>query len=208
MPARSIIYVDGFNLYYGAVRGTTHKWLNLQQLFERLRPHDCIQRIYYFTAEVTGPHAVNQRAYLRALATNPLVQILFGKFKRKQLTCRVVGCDYARTRVFSAVEEKRTDVNIATQMLSDAFRDQAERLILVSGDSDLVPAVNMIKSEFPKKQVIVYVPARNPIRGAAAELRTAADKHKTLPMTLVRVSQFPATLPDGTGGSIDKPPDW
>jgi hypothetical protein len=38
MTRRSIIYVDGFNLYYGAVRGGPHKWLDLQKYFTMLRP--------------------------------------------------------------------------------------------------------------------------------------------------------------------------
>lgn len=45
---RSIIYVDGFNFYYGAVRGTSHKWLNLERLFERLHPDDEIQVFHRF----------------------------------------------------------------------------------------------------------------------------------------------------------------
>jgi hypothetical protein len=45
--ARSIIYIDGFNFYYGAIKGGPHKWLNLDSLFTRLRQADQIQRIYY-----------------------------------------------------------------------------------------------------------------------------------------------------------------
>ena len=40
MSARSIIYVDGMNLYFGMVKGTPYRWLDLQRMFERLRPGD------------------------------------------------------------------------------------------------------------------------------------------------------------------------
>jgi len=99
-------------------------------------------------------------------------------------------------------------VNIALRLLDDALHDRVDRLVLVSGDSDLVPAVELVKANCPQKQVIVYVPSRDRVRGAATELRTAADKHRTFPQELLRVSQFPAQVPDGRGGWIGKPPSW
>ena len=80
--------------------------------------------------------------------------------------------------------------------------------VLVSGDSDLVPAVDWIKTVAPSKQVIVYVPTRHPLRGAAVELRAAADKARNLPLELLRHSQFPQKIPDGSGGYLTKPSDW
>jgi uncharacterized LabA/DUF88 family protein len=110
--------------------------------------------------------------------------------------------------MFLATEEKRTDVNIAIQMIDDAHRNRTDRFIVVSGDSDLVPAVDLVKTRYPDKAVIVYVPSRHPKRGAATELRAAADKSKTLPMTLVKRSQFPPLISDGRGGTIRKPDSW
>ena len=54
---RSIVYIDGFNLYYGAVKDGPNKWLNLDRYFRMLLPNDDIQRIRYFTAKITGSHA-------------------------------------------------------------------------------------------------------------------------------------------------------
>jgi len=71
MLPRTIVYIDGFNLYYGAVRGSAFKWLNLQRLFQLLRPDDNILKIHYFTALVDGPTRPNQKVYLRALGTLP-----------------------------------------------------------------------------------------------------------------------------------------
>jgi uncharacterized LabA/DUF88 family protein len=105
-------------------------------------------------------------------------------------------------------EEKRTDVNIAVYMLDDAYQELAERFIVVSGDSDLVPAVTMLKTRFPDKEVIVYVPARSRVRGAAVELRAVADKDRTLPLEKLQHCQFPVRVPDGGGGVIVKPASW
>lgn len=120
----------------------------------------------------------------------------------------MAGCTHAGSRFFPAEEEKRTDVNIGVHMLNDVYQDVCDRLVLVSGDSDLVPAVHMVKARFPDKQVIVYVPARNPVRGAAVELRSAADKDRLLPLQLLPKAQFAAQVPDGAGGILTKPSSW
>lgn len=207
---RTIVYVDGFNLYYGAVRGTPYKWLDLQKYFQLIRQHDDIQAIRYFTAWVMGPTLPNQQTFLAALEQRPLIQIVLGNFKQKRIKCTFAQCTLTTPpeRFFDRYEEKRTDVNIAVYMLDDAYRDACDKFVLVSGDSDLVPAVRMIRHRFPQKQIIVYVPAQNPQRGAAVELRSAAHKHKLLPLNLLAHAQFPQQIPDGSGGFIVKPSTW
>ncbi|MEX2119778.1 MAG: NYN domain-containing protein [Pirellulales bacterium] len=205
---RSTIYIDGFNLYYGVIKGGPYKWLNLQRYFERLRPDDDIQVIRYFTAMISGPELADQETYLKALETLPLMRIILGKFKTRNVLCRLPACTFAGDKLFQAPEEKRTDVNIAISMLDDAYQGLAERMIVVSGDSDLVPALNIVRARFPKIELIVYVPALNPTRGAAVELRAAADRNRILPLALLPLSQFPVAIPDGSGGVIKKPPGW
>lgn len=207
MKTRTIVYVDGFNLYYGAIKGGTDKWLNLDAYFSAIRRADRLERVYYFTALVEGPKAINQRAYLRALSTTPRVSVVLGKFKLKDVDCRVIGCCHDGKRRFSVPAEKRTDVHIALQMLEDAYEDRADLFVVVSGDSDLVPAVHRVRNRFPDKRVTVYVPARDPDRSAAVELRSAANKHRDLPLVMLGRSQFPPTLQDGSG-EITKPRDW
>ena len=208
MFKRSIIYIDGFNLFYGALKGTKYKWLNLERYFTLLRQDDSIQEIKYFTAMLDGPKKLKQEIYLLALETLPKVTIYFGKFKTKKVNCTINNCTYSGDRLFNVPEEKRTDVNIAIHMLNDALLNKCERLVLVSGDSDLVPALNMIKNVIPKKEIIVYIPARSVVRGAAVELRSLADKHRMLPNNLLAKAQFPQKIPDGMGGVITKPAKW
>lgn len=205
---RMNVYIDGFNLYYGALRGGPNKWLNLQDYFTRLRQADSIEQIYYFSALVTGNSRAKQETYLKALATLPKVNVVLGRFKQKQVFCTVAPCTHSGHRIFQMPEEKHTDVNIAVQMLDDAYQGACEGMILVSGDSDLVPGVNRVKLRYPNIQVHVYVPTRNATRGAAVELRSTADRNRNLPLDLLRVCQFSQQVPDGAGGMISKPGTW
>src|SRR3712207_5989979 len=82
---RTNVYVDGFNLYYGALKGTPYKWLNLAALCRILLPRDRIGRIRYFTAPVNdrpnSPGTVfRQDIYLPALATIPDLSVHLGRF--------------------------------------------------------------------------------------------------------------------------------
>lgn len=205
---KTVVYIDGFNLYYGAIKGTAHKWLNLESYFTRLLPHDEVVAVKYFSAPVNGAPGVRQSAYLLALDTLPLVSVVLGKFKKKTATCLVSACSFSGDRRYQTSEEKRTDVNIAVHLLDDAYQDVAEKLVIVSGDSDLIPPIQMIRLRFPTKKIVVYVPANSPIRGAAVELRSAAHANRTLPENLLSRSQFPASVPDGSGGFIAKPLGW
>ena len=146
---RTNVYIDGFNLYYGAMKGTRSKWLDLESLFTRLRSDDEIQTIYYFTALVAGSHRQSQMTYLRALETLSCVTVVLGHFKTKTVNCSVRDCTFKGDRRFKVPEEKRTDVQIAIAMVNHAWQDDCDRYVLVSGDSDLVPAVNTVKPGFP-----------------------------------------------------------
>jgi hypothetical protein len=87
---RTFVYVDGFNLYYGAVKGTPYKWLNIVELAKRVLPASCsVERVKYFTARVSGADDPDtpkrQHAYLSALKTLPEVDILYGRFLAKTI---------------------------------------------------------------------------------------------------------------------------
>ena len=62
---------------------------------------------------------------------------------------------------FTKPEEKRTDVNIATHLVGDCALNNVDKLVLVSADSDLVPPLEYIKSNFPNKKIKVYFPPTN-----------------------------------------------
>ena len=207
MTKKSIIYIDGFNLYYGALKDTSFKWLDLTLYFNRLRQDDDIQNIKYFTAKVNGSKGKRQEHYLAALRNSPQVEIIYGKFKEKNVQCLVPGCTH-HNRFFKVPEEKRTDVNIGIHMIRDAMQTDVKRFVLVSGDSDLVPVLEMVRKIDENNKISVYVPARNDIRGAAKELRDMADKHRTLPNDLIEKCQFPGVIYLQRGKTIEKPTEW
>ncbi len=201
------IYIDGFNLYYRCLRPLGMQWLNLEAFFRRLRKDDAIQQIYYFTAPMQGTMTVPHATYLRALGTLPLVRIIHGVFQTQWLNCEVGPCTHAGIRSFVYLQEKRTDVNIALQMLDDAVhQEDLETLVLVSGDSDLVPAVRRVREL--AKSVYLYVPCDTETNlSCANELRGVAYMSKNLPLKYLDRAQFTNPIADPAGNfNID--PNW
>jgi len=81
----SFVYVDGFNLYYGAVKGTPYKWLDISRMVQLLLPRNQVLKIKYFTAKVHSrpqdpAQPLRQQIYLRALRTIPNLEIILGHF--------------------------------------------------------------------------------------------------------------------------------
>ena len=204
---RTIFYIDGFNFYYGSVRQTPYKWLNLEELCLKLRPDDDLRSVKYFTSRVGGSAGKRQAAFLKALSTCRRVEIIYGQFKTKKITCRHPSCTFNGSRVFSGTEEKRTDVNIAISMVDDAYRETCDHIVLVSGDSDLVPAIQLVLRRFPRLKVFVYVPGRRGVVRRADQLRQAAGNAVDVPANLVASCQFPDTILSGST-EIAKPDTW
>ena len=80
---RTRVYIDGFNLYYGCLKGTPYRWLDLTALCRACLPKNRIDLVRYFTARISprpnDPNqAMRQQTYLRALATDPLVEVHLG----------------------------------------------------------------------------------------------------------------------------------
>ncbi len=125
------VYIDGFNLYYRALKDTPFRWLDLRKLAETLSPQDDIRRICYFTARLdVRPGNPNQPrrqlVYLRALETLPGFEAYYGVFrsgvKRRPLAEPVPGLP---THVLVRdSEEKGSDVNLATRLLVDGFNGE------------------------------------------------------------------------------------
>ena len=76
MRPRTFVYVDGFNFYYGCIRRTPYRWLDLFRFCQAILPKNEIETVKYFTAIVQptsgdNTKSVRQKTYLRALATIP-----------------------------------------------------------------------------------------------------------------------------------------
>lgn len=207
---RTIAYVDGFNLYFGALRKTPHRWLNLQRLIElHSMPHNRLIGIKYFTAKLNprpnDPDApARQATYLRALGTLPNIEITLGHFLTKNVRMLLANPAPGQSPTVEVVktEEKGSDVNLAVQLLHDAHLDRFDCAIVVSGDSDLLMPVKIVRNEL-KKVVGVLNPQRHPCR----VLEANATFYKHLRPNFVAAAQFPNTLSDARG-TFTKPAAW
>ncbi|MDB6077892.1 MAG: hypothetical protein JWO82_1639 [Akkermansiaceae bacterium] len=204
------VYVDGFNLYYGSLKGSDNKWLNLQGVFEDLMPGFEIKRIRYFTARVKArpddpQAAVRQGAYLRALDTLPKVSVHLGQFA--VTTTRMALADETvvpRTVEVIKTEEKGSDVNLAAHLLLDAFRDDADIYLVASNDSDLTEPLRMVREELNKHVGI----AKTHARMSKSLLRCKPDFTRDIRDGLLRSNQFEDIITDDRGMKIHKPNDW
>lgn len=203
------VYVDGFNLYYRAVRGTPYKWLDLGALSRQLVPRQVINRIRYFTARVDGRDdpggPQRQDTYLRALATVPGVTIHYGKFRTRKIRRPLAGDSAHFVEVFDT-EEKRSDVNLATLLLVDCFNDDFEQALVITNDSDLALPIDIMARQF-HRPVGVVNPNVDTRQQAPQELTKAASFVRRLRLRALETSQLPDPV-IGPKGLIRKPPGW
>ena len=204
--SRVTAYIDGFNLYFGlkSKGWKRHYWLDVVGLARSLlKPGQTLQAVHYFTARIRlagNNHADMQRQadYLDALATLPPLTIHFGHYLPKDRKCR--RCD----NVWTDYEEKMTDVNIAVQLLADAYDDHFDTALLISADSDLTTPVQQVLARFPRKRIIVVQPpGRNSVH-----LEKAASAAFTLSETKVRQNQLPPAVAAANGYLIHRPATW
>ncbi len=189
---RTAVYIDGYNLFYGRLRGTGYKWLDLVLLFRSLLAQrdqsESLEKVVFFTAPALATFATHgnasvnaQAAYHRALKAlyGEQVDIVFGKhvYDRKGALLPVYVDGQAfdrnnRVRVWK-LEEKKTDVNLAIRMYRDACRGLYDRIILVSNDSDAEPVLAALREDFPELMIGVLTPIRPPLPGTAVHRRTS-----------------------------------
>lgn len=160
---RVTVYVDGFNFYYGLrtqksidKKWQKSYWIDLVRLFEHfLGENQKLEKVIYFTASpLNHEKSVRQSAFLNAnkLINGDRFEIVRGKYLEKTIKCP--KCHYTIIKP----EEKKTDVNISIRMVADCVQDKTDIIILVSGDSDLVPPIEFIQRNYPTKKIRVYFP--------------------------------------------------
>lgn len=215
------MYIDGFNLYYGALKGTDEKWLDIEAWSAKLLPGYSIDRVVYCTARVTSRPSdpdshVRQDAYLRALGTLSTVEVLEGIFKvtnprmhRVPLpTCDCCGghrqacaCCYDDTVSVIKTEEKGSDVNLAVQLVADGFQNHYETALVVSNDSDIQPAVDIVRTQLGK--IVIVADPRN--RPHPALL---GDERRKIRRPALEQAQLPDAVIDSSGRTIARPTKW
>ena len=206
---RVAVYIDGFNLYYRGLRKTKYKWLDIAALSqEMLNTDDSIEFMRYFTA-IVSPRAGDesapgrQEAYLRALRTLPNLTIHNGRFLPKTKTRPLVS-DPSQYVEIHDTEEKGSDVNLASHLLNDAFRDRFDVALVVSQDTDLCEPLRMVKHDLKKIVGVVWLDNSSPGR----RHKKVSDFIRHANNSILKRSQFPDVVIGKGGMKIAKPDVW
>lgn len=209
---RTIVYIDGFNFYYGAIKDTPYKWLDLEALCQLLLPDDLIVKIRYFTTRVQNTpndpqKTVRQQTYLRALATLPLLEAHFGHYITRPVRMRLANPPPTGSRwvVVLKTEEKGSDVNLATHLLLDAFKKRCELAVVISNDADLTEVIRVAQSDLGIKVGLVNPHPRAHRSRKLHELPCLFFKQ--IPRQALAGAQLPDIVHDEQG-EIRKPSDW
>jgi uncharacterized LabA/DUF88 family protein len=215
---KTVVYVDGFNLYYGVLRGTPFKWLDLYALFQDqvLDPGARLAQVRYYTAPVKESSSDDpesprrQQRYLRALEAyrGSRIEIVQGFISRTMPRLRLVdplrsSASATTAKVFQFTE-KQTDVNLTADLISDAWHGRYEQAVVCSNDCDLVGALRAVRRDHSALTIGLVAPLRDE-RYVSADLRKLAHWHKTLSSAHLANAQLPARIP---GTSLTKPQAW
>jgi len=199
--SRYCVYIDGFNVYYALQEKSykKYKWLNYRKLAESIiGKNDSIMGIFYFTAIVRWKqdNALRHKNYIKALRWAK-VDTIKGRFLEKMVRCHLCG------QFYKTHEEKRTDVNIALKLLCDAIDDLYDKALILSADSDLIPAIQAVHKYTPEKKIGVMFPiGRNNY-----DLKHEADFRVKMPQRLLEMCQFPEKIRIGSN-IIQRPSSW
>lgn len=203
---RVMVYVDGFNLYFGlkSKGWKRYYWLDLRRLSENLLQADqALAGVRYFTARISAragnpDKPKRQATFLEALETLPDLHIHYGHYLAKRRKCFNCGATW------DTHEEKMTDVNIAVELLGDAQDDRFDTAIIISGDSDLTGPVHAVRQRYTNKRVIVAFPPERD----SVQLRKAATAAFRIGRKKFKDSQFPEHVTKADGFVLQCPPEW
>jgi 6-hydroxy-3-succinoylpyridine 3-monooxygenase len=243
---RTRVYIDGYNLYYGCLRKTAFKWLDVLALFETqilpsilyrsapgadpitatLHP-DCA--IKYFTAKIIesaakGEDSVSSQAqYHNALTRHcgGRLSFVMGHYSLYKANQHIVpsddpqrwprDCD--KTQVWK-LEEKQSDVNLALHLYDDALSGEVDQVVLVTNDTDLAPALEMLQSRCPHIVRGLVIPTRKVGAGGGLEREANVSLAKLAHWVRrhisddeLRTCQLPDVVPGRRRASV-KPHSW
>ena len=214
---RTIVYVDAFNLYFRLLaKQPKYKWLDVAELARQvLSPKNVLIRVNYYTARVSGrldhEAPARQQIYLDALATIPEIKIHLGNFLISEKWAGLVHPPQTRpTMEFPRpwphvvkvikVEEKGSDVNIASHLVRDSFKNEFDVAAILSNDTDLVEPVRILTQELGKTVGIL-----SPVARPAASLARVAKFVRHIRADHLKAAQLPDPIP---GSTIARPPTW
>jgi uncharacterized LabA/DUF88 family protein len=201
--------VDGFNLYHSIIEAlevqpaASMKWLDLLGLcrsyLSAIGRDATLERIFYFSAlpEWRPDKMARQAIYVAALKTTG-VEVQLGRFKEKEAMCFSCGATFKRH------EEKETDVAVAVKLMELFLLNACDTVVLVTGDTDLAPAIRTAKVRWPEKKVWALFPFGR----HNAELKAIAHGHIKIKANAYLKSQLPNPIKISDGELLWKPTGW
>ena len=208
MPVRTNVYVDGFNLYYGAVKGTPYKWLDIRKYCELAFPKNEIHEVHYCTAIVKDApwdpqQSLRQQTFIRALETTG-VDVHYGSFLSNVVKMPLAKKPRKGSRMVEVIktEEKGSDVALGALLVAHGYQRRYRAAVVVSNDSDLVLPIKIVQEELH-----LPVGLLNPHERFSVELSKVAAFRKSMRTGVLAAAQFPDELEDDHG-TITKPADW
>lgn len=212
---RTVFLIDGFNLYHSVksashdlgLQGAGTKWLNIHSLCQSylhaIGNNAQLTKVFYFSAfakhiEAFKPDVVKRHLlYTQSLEATG-VSVVLSRFKKKQIACDHCGQKIKR------YEEKETDVALAVKLLEVLVTDQCDTVMLMTGDTDIVPAVRTGQKLFPQKTIGFLLPYKRHNQ----ELAKLVSIHIEIKKEAYARHQFSDPFVTPTGKSLDKPAGW
>ncbi|HEY1731589.1 MAG TPA: NYN domain-containing protein [Terriglobales bacterium] len=200
--AKVYAFIDGFNFYH-AINDRPYKrfkWMSLTKLVKcYVMGTDTLEGVEYFTTLATwdAGKVARHSQFIRANEEQGVV-VTYGEFKRKDRYCTLCN------RRFISREEKQTDVNIALRLLELAVQDRYDKAIIVSGDTDLIPAIKAVHRTFPQKKMGVVIP----IGRASEDFKQNADFHHKMKIRHLISSRFDDNHQMSDGSIMPCPTAW
>ncbi len=207
-------YIDGFNFYFGLKRMIQHKpdwkkfyWIDFVRLCSAfLVDGEILGKVIYFTARPKGRSKVDKQNTLlyanKALNTDKF-DAVYGRYAKKDLLCKAnpYGCQ----QWYEDYEEKETDVNLAIQIVKDAYEKTCNKMVLISGDTDFVPPLKLIKDSHKDIKTMILFPAGKYSNHLAdiCDITLNLDKHKPKWNKSIMERKFEAN-----GRTYEIPTDW
>lgn len=210
---RVIAYIDGFNLYYNSLKGTSNKWLDIYSLCNSfLKKHQKLVAVKYFSARVSStpddPNKTNrQLVYLNALKVNPDVDVKLGFFSIHKVQMPQADLFYnGKINLVDVIktEEKGTDVNLAVQLVTDAFENKFDYAMLFSNDSDMAEAIKIAHKNCGKLIGLYIDKKAHPNKILTENICYI----KRITQSHFRNNQFNDVIIDNKGRKITKPKEW
>jgi len=208
------VYIDGFNLYYGVLKHSPYKWLDVQKLSEfLLEEGEELEFVKYFTARTKGATGHRQNIYLRALEAHcSKLEIIYGYYLENKTEMVPVDAGVGdpaldgRVKVWKK-EEKGSDVNLAIYMLDDVWRKKIDRVLLVTNDGDLANAITLARQRYNDRRLEVgIVPPVSGNRRVTRGLFMASDFRRNINhVEMLGGAQLPYHI---NGTEYTKPQRW